>query len=76
MGSISTKRRTRIFLLDELIVDLILDAPELTIQQVKERVAILKGQVGDDRQVIRSYGVTENCWTNVIKPAMELADRN
>lgn len=62
--------------LDEIIVDLILDAQELTMQQVKDKVDLLKGQVGENKQVIRNFGCTQSCWDNVIHPALELAARN
>lgn len=69
------KEKNQNFPLDEIIVDLILDAPDMTMQQVKDKVDLLKGQVGEDRQVIRSFGCTQSCWTNVISKALELAAR-
>jgi hypothetical protein len=61
--------------LDELMVDLILDAPEMTLQQVKDKVAEYKGQVGKERIVMRNFGITESCWEHTIAPALELAAR-
>lgn len=69
------KEKNQNFPLDEIIVDLILDAPEMTMQEVKDKVAKLKGQEGEHRQVVRSFGCTQSCWDNVIKPALELAAR-
>lgn len=62
--------------LDEHIVDLIAEAPDMTITEIKEAVAKLKDQTGEDRRVIRSYGITQSAWDNTVKPAMELARRN
>jgi hypothetical protein len=59
--------------LDELIVDLILDAPDLSFSEVEDKVAIYKGQTKENRMVLRNYKVTQSCWDNVVKPAMELA---
>lgn len=69
------KDKNQNFPLDELIVDLILAADEMTFQEVKDKVDLLKGQTGENKQVVRSYGVTQSTWDNVIKPAMELARR-
>ena len=62
--------------LDEIIVDLILDAPDMTMHQVKDRVDILKGQIGENKQVVRSFGCTQSCWDNTISKALELAAKN
>ena len=59
--------------LDEHIVRLVLDHDKLTVQQVKDEVARLKGQVGPDRRVIRSYSTDASTWENVIKVAYEKA---
>lgn len=59
--------------LDDHIVRLILDSDTLTVQQVKDEVARLKGWTGPDRRVVRSYSVDYSTWVNVIKPAIELA---
>jgi hypothetical protein len=72
-GFFFDKDKNQNFPLDEIIVDLILDAPDLSLQEIKDKVDFLKGQVGDNRQVVRSYGVTQSTWDNVIKPAMEMA---
>lgn len=61
--------------LDEIIVDLILDAPDMTTKQVEAKVDLLKGQVGENKQVVRSFGCTQSCWDNVISKALELAAR-
>ena len=57
--------------LDEHIVRLITDAPDMTLNAIKEEVAKLKGQVGPDRRVIRSFSTTQSAWDNVFVPAME-----
>jgi hypothetical protein len=74
-GFFYDKEKGQNFPLDELIVDLILDAPDMTLQQVRDRVDLFKGQTGENKQVVRSYGVTQDCWDRVIKPAIELARR-
>ena len=61
--------------LDEHIVRLILDHDKLTVDQTKMEVARLKGQVGKDRRVIRSYATDITTWTNVISEAIEKARR-
>lgn len=61
--------------LDEHIVRLILDSDKLNVEQVKLEVARLKGQVGKDRRVLRSYSTDAATWENVISPALELARR-
>jgi hypothetical protein len=72
-GFFFDKEKNQNFPLNEIIVDLILDAPDLTLQEVKDKVDYLKGQTGENRQIVRSYGVTQSTWDNVIKPAMEMA---
>lgn len=57
--------------LDEHIVRLITDADEMTQEKIKDEVARLKGQVGPDRRVIRSFSTTQSAWDNVFVPAME-----
>lgn len=59
--------------LDEHIVRLLLEADEMSAKELKEEIARLKGQVGPDRRVVRSFSTTESAWENVIKPALELA---
>jgi hypothetical protein len=61
--------------LDDHIVRLILDADTMTVQQIRDEVARLKGQVGPDRRVVRSYSVAYSTWENVIKVAYEKARR-
>jgi hypothetical protein len=63
------------FPLDEIIVDLILDAPDLSLQEVKDKVDLLKGQVKENKQVLRTFGITQSCWDNTIEPALEMAAR-
>jgi hypothetical protein len=59
--------------LDEHIVRLILDSDKLNVEQVELEVCRLKGQVGKDRRVIRSYSTDITTWTNVISEAIEKA---
>jgi hypothetical protein len=59
--------------LDEHIVRLILDSDKMNVDQVKMEVARLKGQVGKDRRVLRSYSTDITTWTNVIDVAIERA---
>jgi hypothetical protein len=59
--------------LDEHIVRLILDSDKMTVEQVALEVAKLKGQVGKDQRVIRSYSTDITTWTNVISEAIEKA---
>lgn len=61
--------------LDEHIVRLILDSDKMTVDQVEMEVCKLKGQVGKDRRVIRSYSTDITTWTNVISEAIEKARR-
>ena len=57
--------------LDEHIVRLMLGADDMTLIQIKEEVARLKGQIGPDRRVIRSFSTTQSAWEGVFVPAME-----
>src|ERR1039458_5485538 len=59
--------------LDDHIVRLILDSDKMNVEQVKLEVAKLKGQIGKDRRVIRSYSTDITTWTNVIDVAIEKA---
>jgi hypothetical protein len=61
--------------LDEHIVRLILDSDSLTYKQIKAEVARLKGQVGKDARVIRSYSTDQQSWDGIIAPALEKARR-
>lgn len=57
--------------MDEHIVRLFTDADELTLVQIKDEVARLKGQTGPDRRVLRSYSTTQSAWDGVFVPGME-----
>lgn len=59
----------------DAVLDLIVEANNLTLDQVKKVVALHKGQVGPDRRVLRTYSTNESAWDNIIKPAMELTRR-
>lgn len=61
--------------LAEHIVRLITEADELTVEKVKLEVARLKGMVGPDKRIVRSYYTNESAWKNVIVPAMEIMRR-
>jgi hypothetical protein len=61
--------------LAEHIVRLILDSDRMTTDQVKLEVARLKGQVGKDQRVVRSYSTDITTWQNVIDVAIERARR-
>jgi hypothetical protein len=56
--------------LDDHIVRLILDHDKMTVDQTKMEVARLKGQIGKDRRVVRSYATDITTWTNVISAAI------
>src|SRR5271157_4053503 len=57
------------------IVDLVASAPELSTQEVEERVAHLKGMDGENTMVTRSYSVTKSCYENTIQRCFELVRR-
>ena len=57
------------------IVHLIAAAPNLTFEEVEAEVARLKGQTGEDRQVLRNFKITQSCWDNVFVPALEKVRR-
>lgn len=57
--------------MDEHIVRLLLNAEDMTLTQIKDEVARLKGQVGPDRRVVRSFSTTQSAWDHVFVPAME-----
>ena len=61
--------------LAEHIVRLILDHDKMNVQQVKDEVARLLGQIGPDRRVMRSFSTDQSTWDNVMKPALETARR-
>jgi hypothetical protein len=60
-------------LLAEHIVRLIVDADEMTTDQVEQEVLRLTGQVGENRPVTRTMVYPQIVWENTIKPAQELA---
>jgi hypothetical protein len=53
------------------IVRLIAEAPELSVVELEQEVAILKGMTGDNAMVMRAFKVTLSCWENVIVPCLE-----
>ena len=53
------------------IVNLIAEAPELTTDEIGERVAHLKGLDGENSMLTRSYSVTRSAYENVIKTCFE-----
>ena len=55
----------------EHITALVAEGPELSTKEVEEKVAALKGQVGDDALITRSYTVTRSCYENVIQRCFE-----
>jgi len=61
--------------LSDHIVRLILDHDKLNVQQTKDEVARLLGQVGKDQRVVRSYSTDITTWQNVIDVAIERARR-
>lgn len=70
-GSYFNKEKHENEPLDEHIVQLILNADEMTVKQIKAEVARLMGQVGPDARVVRNYSTTQSAWDNVFVPAME-----
>jgi hypothetical protein len=55
------------------IVDLLSRAEDMTYDQVKQAVSVLKGEVGENARVwVPSFWVTKSCMENVILPAREL----
>lgn len=61
--------------MEDHIIRLILDSDTMTVVNVKDEVARLKGQVGPDRRVVRSYSTSASAWENVISKAIEAARR-
>ena len=60
----------------EHIRQLIDRAPNMTYDQVKQAVSVLKGEVGENARVwVPSFWVTQSCMENVILPARELVRR-
>ena len=56
-----------------LLIDI---APGISYEKVKEKVAVLKGEVGENARVwVPSFWVTQSCMDNVILPARELVRR-
>ena len=70
-GSFFNKKEGKNEPLADHIVRLFLDADTLTLAQIKEEIAILLGQIGPDRRVIRSFSTTQSAWEGVFVPAME-----
>lgn len=58
---------------NEDIVRLIKQAPEMLFTEIEEEVAKLKGQVNENKMVLRNYKVTQSAEKNTIEPAIELA---
>lgn len=58
--------------LSDHIVRLVLDADEMTGEQVHEEILRLTGRLGPDRPITRSYTVSQACYDGVVKPAFEL----
>lgn len=58
--------------LDDHIIDLIVEAPDLTREDVTEEVLKLQGMVGGSRPVVRSYSATKDAWELTIRRAIEL----
>jgi hypothetical protein len=59
--------------LDAHIVRLIVDASDMTVEQIREEVLRLQGRLGPDRPVHRITTYPRSVWELVIKPARELA---
>jgi hypothetical protein len=55
----------------EHITDLIAEGPELSTQEIEERVAHLKGMDGGNAMITKSYSVTKDCYENTIKRCFE-----
>jgi hypothetical protein len=55
----------------ELITELVAEAPELSLVEVEERVAHLKGLDGENTMVTKSYSVTKSCYENTIQRCFE-----
>ncbi len=59
--------------MSEHIVDLLSRAEDMTYDQVKQAVSVLKGEVGENARVwVPSFWVTKSCMENVILPAREM----
>lgn len=58
--------------LDAHIVRLVVDASDMTVEQVREEVLRLQGRLGPDRPTTKSYTVPCSAYDLVIKPAFEL----
>lgn len=57
--------------LDEHIVRLVTEAEDMDRNEVVDEVLRLKGMVGEDRPVVRSFTATQSAWENTIKRAYE-----
>jgi len=55
----------------DLIVDLLAEAPELTLTEVEGKVQALMGNTGDNARVTRSYNTSVAAYENVFKKALE-----
>jgi hypothetical protein len=55
----------------ELITELVAEAPELSLVEVEERIAHLKGMDGENAMVTKSYSVTKSCYENTIQRCFE-----
>lgn len=57
--------------LTEHIVELVADAPELSVKEVQEKVDKLKGLTEDNAMLHKSYSVTKSCYENTILRCFE-----
>lgn len=57
--------------MDDHIIDLIVEAPGLSREDVTEEVLKLQGMTGGSRPVVRSYSATKDAWELTIKRAMD-----
>jgi hypothetical protein len=55
----------------ELIVDLIAEAPELTVAEVEAKVQAPMGNVGDNARITRSYNTSVSAYEHTFKVALE-----
>jgi hypothetical protein len=57
--------------MEDHIVRLLAEGPELSTVEVEDAVNQLKGMTGDNAMVIRRYKVTQSSWDNVIMRCFE-----
>jgi len=57
--------------LTEHIVELVAEAPELSVKEVQEKVDKLKGLTEDNAMLHKSYSVTKSCYENTILRCFE-----